>query len=130
MEDEGDTTPTGPRVMKALFNHIALPIQLPQQQDKPHEVESALSDRLLAASRVMRDAGVDDRGYKIWESIRRSLLVCRSVNSGGRLERTQLQQQLRQAAISDVLILHVIPQNAGIVVSRYREYVDHLVELF
>ncbi|ORY62516.1 uncharacterized protein BCR38DRAFT_467122 [Pseudomassariella vexata] len=112
---------TDPKVLKSIFDHVALPLQLPQQQDANIQaVESALLDRLVCASCVMRDVD-GGRNHQIWESIRRSLTVCKSVNIGGRLERSRLLLHLREVASSDFLILHVSMQNAGLIIRRCKD---------
>ncbi|KAI1454605.1 hypothetical protein F4805DRAFT_306772 [Annulohypoxylon moriforme] len=116
MDFNNSDTPAG--ALKSLFNHIALPIKLPQESDPSiDEIERGLVDRLTAASKLMRDAQ-DANCWQIWDSLRRSLLLCRALNIGGKLERSQLSINLKQLRDSDVIILHVAAQNAGIIIQK------------
>ncbi|CAJ2504457.1 Uu.00g118510.m01.CDS01 [Anthostomella pinea] len=102
------------KVLANLFNHVALPAQLPQQQDgNINLVEKALVDRLLKAAKTMRDAQ-DGEGWHIWDSLGRTLLLCRQMNIGGKMERSQLSLQLRDLPKGGLVILNVAAQNAGI----------------
>ncbi|KAI1207799.1 uncharacterized protein F4807DRAFT_469017 [Annulohypoxylon truncatum] len=116
MDFENTNTPAG--ALKRLFNHITLPARLPQDADSSIDVvERELVDRLIAAAKLMRDAQ-DGICWQVWDSLRRSLLLCRALNIGGRLERSQLSNHLKQLRDSDVIILHVSAQNAGIVIHK------------
>ncbi|KAK7937284.1 uncharacterized protein PG986_014152 [Apiospora aurea] len=109
------------RLIQSLFNHLAFPIQLPQQEDTIiPKVEAALVDRLIVASRRMQDY---THGDAVWQSIRRTLEATTKVtNPAGRLERTRLQSQLREFAAatarSEFLILHIAAQNAAILLYK------------
>ncbi|KAI0880451.1 uncharacterized protein GGS22DRAFT_84023 [Annulohypoxylon maeteangense] len=112
------TTSTPPGVLESLFNHIALPVKLPQESDSSiDEIERALVDRLTVAANLMRDAQ-DPAYWRIWDSLRRSLQICKALNIGGKLERSQLSIHLKQLRDSDVIILHVAAQNAGIIIHK------------
>ncbi|KAI1080316.1 hypothetical protein F5B20DRAFT_589398 [Whalleya microplaca] len=106
------------RVLNSLFHHIALPARLPQSADaNSDEVEIAVVDRLLAAAKLMRDAQ-SSACWHIWDNIRQSLLLCKTLNVRGRLERGQLASQLKQLHDSGIVILHVATQNAGITIQK------------
>ncbi|KAI1808649.1 hypothetical protein F4811DRAFT_569460 [Daldinia bambusicola] len=109
-------TPAG--VLKALFHHIALPAMLPQSSESNTEdVERAILDRLIIAVKLMQNA-MGGPLWQTWDSIRRSLLSCKAMNIGGKLERTQLALCLRQLRDSDLVILHLGAQNAGLLVYK------------
>ncbi|KAI0003525.1 hypothetical protein F4779DRAFT_621832 [Xylariaceae sp. FL0662B] len=109
------------RVLSSLFNHIALPARLPQRSDANiDEVEIAIVDRLLAAAKLMRDAQ-GGTCWHIWDRIRQSLLLCKTLNVRGRLESSQLVLQLKQLQDSGLVILHVATQNAGITIHKPAE---------
>ncbi|KAK6953357.1 hypothetical protein Daesc_005660 [Daldinia eschscholtzii] len=116
MNVEEIQTPAG--VLKALFHHIALPAILPQSSDSNTEdVESALLDRLINAVKLMQNV-VEGSLWQTWDSIRRSLIACKAMNIGGKLERTQLASYLKQLQDSDLVILHVGAQNAGLLIYK------------
>ncbi|KAI2471129.1 hypothetical protein F4781DRAFT_143131 [Annulohypoxylon bovei var. microspora] len=116
MDFEMIKTPTG--ALKSLFNHIALPTKLPQESDSCiDETERGLVDRLIASATLMRDAQ-DGICWQVWDSLKRSLLLCKALNLGGKLERSQLNIHLKQLRDSDVIILHVAAQNAGIIIHK------------
>ncbi|KAK8091544.1 hypothetical protein PG997_001905 [Apiospora hydei] len=109
------------RLIQSLFNHLAFPIQLPQQEDTIiPKVEAALVDRLIVASRRMQDY---THGDSVWQSIRHTLEAATKVtNPAGRLERTRLQSQLREFAAAtagnEFLILYIAAQNAAILLYK------------
>ena len=115
---------SSPSELEAVFNHIVLPPRLPSKQDvQLHKVENALTDRLLNASRVLRDhinVEYDDQ----WSCIRRSLQTCKAVNVGGKLNKSSLLTHFRSLERKDILILHIAEQNAGLLVRRHREQVS------
>ena len=109
------------KTLQSLFNHIALPAKLPQRQEYGiDDIEHALVDHLISAAKGMRDCQ-EGEYYRIWESLRRTLESCKSLNIGGRVERTQLISYLKKMQTSDLIILHIATQNAGILIHRPTE---------
>ncbi|OTB13832.1 hypothetical protein K445DRAFT_368338 [Daldinia sp. EC12] len=116
MNVEEIQTPAG--VLKALFHHIALPAILPQSSDSNIEdVERAILDRLINAVKLIQNA-VEGSLWQTWDSIRRSLIACKAMNIGGKLERTQLTTYLKHLRDSNFIILHVGAQNAGLLIYK------------
>ncbi|KAH9904538.1 hypothetical protein F4778DRAFT_66392 [Xylariomycetidae sp. FL2044] len=109
---------TPDRVIVQLFNHVALPAQLPQAQE-PNipEIESALLDRVLIAARTMTNVQPDEH-RDVWDAIHKALLLCKSCTGARRLERSQIASQFRNLDDSGMLVLHVAVQNAGILIYR------------
>ncbi|KAI8958454.1 hypothetical protein F5Y11DRAFT_362710 [Daldinia sp. FL1419] len=115
---DAEEVQTPPGVLKALFNHIALPPMLPQgSESNIDEIERGLLDRLIVAVKLMESV-VEGTYWKIWESIRRSLLTCKTLNVGGKLERTRLASHLKELRDLDLVILHVGAQNAGLLIYK------------
>ncbi|KAI5863834.1 hypothetical protein GGS23DRAFT_516098 [Durotheca rogersii] len=111
-----DVPRNGP--LKGLFYHIVLPTKLPHGSDSNvAEIERALVDRLISAANTIRDIQ-DDTCWRAWDSIRRSLVLCRTLNIGGRVERSQLASHLKLVVNSDLVILRIATQNAGITIHR------------
>lgn len=75
-------TPTA-SLTKIIFNHVALPPQLPgKPDDKIDQVEPALIKLLQNASRILRDLtedGIRDQ----FDHVCHTLHTCRTVNAGG-----------------------------------------------
>lgn len=115
MDVEEVRTPDG--VLKALFHHIALPAMLPRgSESNTEDIERGILDRLIIAAKLMES--VVDIYWQIWNSVRRSLLACKALNVGGKLERTHLTSYLKQLGDSDFVILHVGAQNAGLLIYK------------
>jgi len=111
-------------IVEVLFNHLALPPNLPQRQDANlAQIEASLVDYLLIASRVLRDLPNHDC-YGTWESIRQCLTACKTLNVHGRIDRTILLRELRYLKLGDFLILHIASQNAGLLIYRSSKFVD------
>ncbi|KAI9765237.1 MAG: hypothetical protein M1840_007729 [Geoglossum simile] len=111
---------SAPPLLELVFNHVALPPQLPAKQDGRNDqirVERALTDRLLDASRTLRDNTRDEFGSH-WERIRHLLQTCKTVNAGAKLDRPTLLSNLRTLERNDLVILHVAEQNAGLLIRR------------
>lgn len=56
-----------PPMLETVFNHLTLPPRLPGTQDLPEKIGAALIDRLLDASRSIRDC-LGNRGNE-WERV-------------------------------------------------------------
>lgn len=112
---------SSPSLIELIFNHVALPPRLPgKQEDRIDHIEGALTDRLLAASRTLKNLTSVEFSND-WDCIRRSLEICKTVNAGGRLNKTSLLKEFRSLERKDLLILHVAEQNAGLTIRRYQE---------
>ncbi|KAI1385347.1 uncharacterized protein F4822DRAFT_445312 [Hypoxylon trugodes] len=117
MEFEEIQAPPG--VLRSLFHHVALPSKLPGgAESNITDIERGLLDRLIAATKILENIQQDDVCRRAWSSIRRSLLFGKALNIGGKIERSQLASHLRQLHNSDLVILHVAAQNAGVVIHK------------
>ena len=111
-------------VLESLCNHVALPPRLPGKQEHSiNQIEHALTERLLDASRTLRDlVNLTNNGFGVqWDCIRRVLQTCKAINTGGKLNATSLLTEFRQVERNDLLILHVAEQNAGLLIRRQHE---------
>ena len=110
-------------LLTSLFNHLALPLQLPgKHESKIEEIELALTIRLLDATRYLRLLTGNDASEML-DYIRRSLETCKLVNANGRLNKSSLLNAFRGLERREVLILHVAQQNAGLLIRRHNAYV-------
>ncbi|MCJ1431211.1 hypothetical protein MMC27_000562, partial [Xylographa pallens] len=107
-----------PFLLESLANHVALPSRLPGQPETYiHQIEHALTVRLLHASRILRDVTHGELSHR-WECTRHILQTCSDVNASGKLDKTSLMTELRRLEREHALILHVTEQNAGLFVQR------------
>ena len=111
-------------MLESLVHHIALPPQLPQQQERLstlNKIQDALLDHLLAATNILDALHLGTP----WHCIRRSIQTCKTINSGGTINKTALLAAFRELenGSDEVLILHVAEQNAAVLIRR--EYVFH-----
>ncbi|CAJ0547291.1 Ff.00g019180.m01.CDS01 [Fusarium sp. VM40] len=106
----------------ALYNHLVLPPQLPHRQDSNLiEIENAVTDRLLASVKHLRDLPNNDLSY-IWASVERGLLATKSVHSGGHVDRTSLVRELNDIfGESDFLVVYVRSQNCALYIRRSQD---------
>lgn len=112
---------TVPTIWDTLVHHIALPPRLPGRQDsRLEELDEALTERLYDACCSLRKLPVE-RFSADWDCIRRILFTCKVVNAGGKLSKESLLTAFQELHGNDLLILHVVEQNAGILVRRYKQ---------
>ncbi|KAM0194838.1 hypothetical protein ACHAPI_006847 [Fusarium lateritium] len=106
----------------ALYNHLVLPPQLPHRQDSNlNEIENAITDRLLASVKHLRDLPNNDLGY-VWSSVERGLLATKSIHSGGHVDRTSLVRELNDVfGESDFLVVYVRSQNCALYIHRSQD---------
>ena len=108
-------------LLESLFNHIALPPRLPGKGDgNLNEIQDALTNCLLDASRTLRDQTTGELSRQ-WETIRNILHISKTVNAGGKLDKTSLLTQFRRLERKDLLILHIAEQNAGLLIRRHHK---------
>ncbi|KAI9734261.1 MAG: hypothetical protein M1834_002365 [Cirrosporium novae-zelandiae] len=117
-----DTSSTSsPTLLESLFNHIALPPRLPGKHERSIEqIGHALIVRLLNASRFLRDL-TNNEFRDQWDCIRRILQTCKTVHSGGRVNKSSLLTEFRTLEHKDLLILHITEQNAGLLIRRHHD---------
>ncbi|KAI1495818.1 hypothetical protein F5X99DRAFT_422623 [Biscogniauxia marginata] len=105
-------------VLQAVLNHLVLPPQIPGGPDE--DVEAVSHDvlmRLIHACRKMVDAYVGEPWTEAFQSLQLSLDACLMLNRSQLAKRVVLDQ-LRQLKPKSMLILHVVEQNAAILI-RY-----------
>lgn len=110
-------------LIESVFNHVALPPQLPGKYDRAiEETEGALLDYLLAACRTARELTSNRlAGQWHWDCIYRSLQTCKMINIGGKINKAILLNECQSLGRKEVLLLHVTKQIAGLLVRRYLE---------
>lgn len=109
------------KLLQSLFNHAVLPPHLPgKEEENISEIGDALADRLLSASRVLRDqmSGEFSEHWNKWDSVRLSLQTSKLLNQGGKLDRHTLLTEFRSLGRNEVLILHIVEQNAALLIRQ------------
>ena len=104
-------------LLESVFNHLVLPPKVPGQLDTDTEcIERSILTRLLHACDTI--GKLTDQNYaETWASILRSLRVCLNVNQG-RLDKTAMLKEFGNLHPKDLLILHVVEQNAAVLIRR------------
>ncbi|KAK7420613.1 hypothetical protein QQZ08_010305 [Neonectria magnoliae] len=104
-------------LLKALFHHLVLPPKLPRSFDGDNTaLARSLGERLQNALAMFRDVG----DAAVWRTLDASLQATRDLNQGP-LYRDDLLEAFQLVKDSDDgvwLGLHVVPQNAALIVHR------------
>lgn len=112
------------KLLESLFHHVALPPRLPgKQEGNISQIGDALTDRLLSASRVMRDqmSGEFAESWNTWDVVRLSLQTSKILNRGGKLDRNSLLTEFQSLGRNQVLILLITEQNAALTIRQQHE---------
>ncbi|OCL12896.1 hypothetical protein AOQ84DRAFT_417852 [Glonium stellatum] len=109
---------TSASLLPLVFNHIALPPQLPGSHDSNiEEVGKDICARLLNANRHLTGLKSDIL-VQASHHVHQSLEICMLVNDVGRLNKSALLESMRDLKRGEVLILHITEQNAGLLIRR------------
>ncbi|ROW07311.1 hypothetical protein VMCG_03763 [Cytospora schulzeri] len=104
-------------LLEGVFNHLVLPPKLPGRQDPHLEDESQdFVKRLIKAIDTLSIAATNTHMVDALVSVRQSLRLC-SVLNRGRLDKDALIAAFQKFG-KEQLILHVIEQNAAILIRR------------
>src|SRR5277367_1138542 len=100
-------------LLELVFNHLVLPPKLPGQRDPDIKgIEQSILTRLIRACGTLGKL-TGQEFVETWASVRHSLRVCLNINLG-RLEKASLLQEFCNLQRKDLLILHVVEQNAAL----------------
>ncbi|PQE21089.1 p-loop containing nucleoside triphosphate hydrolase protein [Rutstroemia sp. NJR-2017a WRK4] len=107
-----------PRLFEALINHLVLPPRLPGKEDGNPQLDRAIFDRLIDASKSLSTL----TNNECWESVRRSLQVSKSIqcNPHAKLDKALIISEMRVLDHNVVMVLNVVEQNAGLLISRHK----------
>lgn len=107
--------------LETLLNHVVFPEQLPSRPDVGiRALERDLVNSLIKAAEALV-VTASDAHRSIWEDVRKTLIVARTLNNDTDvegLEKTSLLESFRQLEPTSSLILHVREQNAGLLIKR------------
>lgn len=97
----------------SIFNHLVLPVKLPDQRDpEPEAISAAILDRLLNACQAM-----DKDSSHVWSSTIRCLRRCKGI-ARTHFDAQDLMQDWSDFRLGDVLLLRVSEQNAALLIRR------------
>lgn len=104
-------------LLQAVFNHLVLPPQIPGGQDP--DIEAVSYDVLTRMIRACAtaEALVDSPWTEAFHSVRASLEACLILNSG-RLDKSTMRTHFQGLQPNHMLILHVVEQNAAVLIRR------------
>jgi hypothetical protein len=104
-------------LLRAVFNHLVMPPHLPGTQDSDLEaVSSDILARIIRACEAV-NALVSSPWSEAFESLGASLNACLALNQG-RLDKSTMLEYFRDLQPIRMLILHVVEQNAALLVRR------------
>ena len=115
-------------LLESLFNHLVLPPKLPGQQDPDIErtKDNILTRLIHSCNTLGKHTGQEF--VDTWASIRHSLRLCLHLNQG-RLEKQSILYEFCHLQPNHLLILHVVEQNAALLVRRHVRYVSQAEKL-
>ncbi len=105
-------------LLESVFNHLVLPPKLPGQQDRDIEaIEQNILTRLIRACDTL--SGLTNQQFAgTWASVSHSLHLCLNINLG-RLDKESMLQAFYKLQRKDLLTLHVVEQNAALLIRRH-----------
>ncbi|KAL5325012.1 hypothetical protein ACEPPN_006134 [Leptodophora sp. 'Broadleaf-Isolate-01'] len=105
--------------LESVFNHLVLPPKLPGHRDIDIEgIEQSILTRLIRTCDTLHELTDQQQFKETWASVRYSLRICLNVNLG-RLEKASILQEFYNLQRNGLLILHVVEQNAALLVRRH-----------
>ncbi|KAH0566486.1 hypothetical protein GP486_000104 [Trichoglossum hirsutum] len=105
-------------LLESIFNHLVLPPKLPGQQDEDKaSIENSILSRLMHACDTLGNLSGHEF-MQTWVTLHNSLSICSSANQG-RLEKSSMLHNFRNFQQNDLLILHVVEQNAALLIRRH-----------
>lgn len=106
------------RLLRSVFNHVVLPPNVPGGADKNlSDINHDLLTRTHNACAQIRTS-LNGHYAKELDLLLSSLVHCRSLHTSLYLDCTQLQRAFRGLKDGEALIIHIVEQNAGLLV-RY-----------
>lgn len=114
-------------LLESVFNHLVMPPKLPGRLDTNTEgIEHDILTRLIRGCDTLGKFTGQELA-ETWASLRHSLHVCLNINQG-RLEKASMLQEFYNLQPKDLLILHVVAQNAALLIRRHVRQVPQLRE--
>ncbi|KAI5867544.1 hypothetical protein GGS23DRAFT_548787 [Durotheca rogersii] len=105
-------------LLEDVFNHLVLPPRVPGEQDSDLEnISYEILTRFLTATDDAATKLIKTPWAEAFRALRTSLLACLNLNSGG-LESSIMMAYFKKIQPNDMLILHVVQQNAAVLIRR------------
>ena len=105
-------------MLESIYQHLCLSAALPGREEQSiREIEQKLADRFVFSARNLRDV-LCEAHRQLWDDVRRILVTSKSLNAGRNLNKASLLDEFRSLGHRDLLILHVVEQNAGLLIWR------------
>lgn len=112
---------TDSKLLELLYHHIVLPRRLPQRQDWDHEgLSYSLLKLLLEAANIMCATIAENHKDK-WGRVIEALIKFNKIHHQNLVVEDFLQDALTNLKKGHMLILHVMEQNAGVLIFRHQE---------
>lgn len=109
-------------VFESVFNHLVLPPKLPGQPDlDTSEIELSVLNRMICAFNTLSRLSGQEFEEK-WAPIHIYIRIC-LIHNQGRIEKASLLQEFRNLQTKIPFILHMVEQNAALIIRRDMRYV-------
>jgi hypothetical protein len=103
--------------VETVFNHLVLPPKLPNQQDSEvRAIEDKILSRLVKTCSDLQLKADEETGTALTHLLH-SLEICGNINQE-RLDKAHLLAALRTLRWEHVLIVHLVEQNAALLIHR------------
>ncbi|KAJ7460834.1 hypothetical protein FB451DRAFT_1141265 [Mycena latifolia] len=121
-----------PNALNYIINHLFLPPKLPQQDDSllafHHELLKHIADCAKSFCDGLANEDVAAEVQTRWAKLRLTLARFANIHESPQISRESLEAAIKHTQPDDVLCLHIVSQNAGVILRR-RE-TDLSVEFF
>lgn len=102
-----------------LYNHIALPRDVPGREDgNLPTLEAAVLTRLIDATRILSSHVTPSHQQQMY-ALGDSLNTCQSLHVNRTITKSALLQELRSLQTGRMLILHISTQNCGLLIYNH-----------
>jgi len=109
---------TNTTILTLIYHHIVLPRRLPQGQDWDHEaLSSNILQLLLEAANTMSTLIAADHKER-WERVVEALVNHDKIHHHNLIVEEFLEEALMNLKRDNMLILHIMEQNAGVLIIR------------
>ncbi|KAJ7483159.1 hypothetical protein FB451DRAFT_1028934 [Mycena latifolia] len=121
-----------PESLSYIINHLFLPPKLPQADDSALRLQRDLLEHLSACAGAFCEGlereGVAKEVQTRWAILRQMLACFASLHSVANIARESLEAAINRMQHDDVLCMHIVAQNAGVILRRRKA--DLAVEFF
>ncbi|KAJ6458143.1 hypothetical protein C8R47DRAFT_1246692, partial [Mycena vitilis] len=106
-----------------VINHLFLPPKLPQEDDSidpglQRELLQHISDCAQSFCEGLRDTNVDDEVQRCWNRLQKTLATFAGIHATSHISEGSLEAMINGMRLNDVLCIHVISQNSGVILRR------------